>query len=239
MLEHALLEVAPHRQAEFEQSFAEARRLIAAMPGFRRLSLSRCVERPGGYLLLVEWDRLEDHTEGFRRSPEYQEWRALLHRFYDPLPTALHFTTVLRARPPEWDADGQGVLTLPSGRRIRGRALRRPLPDGPPPHFSVQLAGRPPEPGPWESAWIRWPDFRLPADRPAARATLAQAWRRAATERVEVACGGGRGRTGTALACLAVLDGVPPERAVQFVREHYDRRAVETRRQARFVRQFR
>lgn len=61
---------------------------------------------------------------------------------------------------------------------------------------------------------------------------------RAGTERVEFACGGGRGRTGTALACLAVLDGVPAAEAVTFVRRHYDRRAVETPWQKRYVRAF-
>ncbi|HET8594324.1 MAG TPA: antibiotic biosynthesis monooxygenase, partial [Intrasporangium sp.] len=65
--------------------------------GFRRLDLSRCLERPSTYLLLVEWDTLEDHTEGFRGSPEYQEWRRLLHHFYDPFPAVEHFEHVLRA----------------------------------------------------------------------------------------------------------------------------------------------
>ena len=85
---------------------------------------------------------------------------------------------------------------------------------------------------------MRWPDFRLPTDPADARAALEEAWTRAATERVEVACSGGVGRTGTALACLAVLDGVPPETAVAWVREHFRRRAVETPGQARFVRTF-
>ena len=62
---------------------------------------------------------------------------------------------------------------------------------------------------PWNARWVRWPDFRLPADRGDAQDALYEAWRRAVGERVEVACGGGFGRTGTALACMAVLDGVP------------------------------
>ncbi|EGX55198.1 dual specificity protein phosphatase, partial [Streptomyces zinciresistens K42] len=106
------------------------------------------------------------------------------------------------------------------------------------PGFALYLLGRRPPGVPWESRWVRWPDFRLPADRAAARAALREAWERAAGERVEIACGGGRGRTGTALACLAVLDGVPPGRAVDFVRRHYDRRAVETPWQKRYVRAF-
>jgi heme-degrading monooxygenase HmoA len=99
ILEHALLSVRPGAQEAFEAAFAGARHLIAGVPGFRRLSLSRCVERENGYLLLVEWDRLEDHTEGFRGSPVHEDWRALLHSFYDPFPVVEHFTTVLTADP--------------------------------------------------------------------------------------------------------------------------------------------
>ena len=94
IIEHALLPVGPGREPEFEEAFAEAKALIASMPGFHRLTLSRCVERPGTYLLLVEWERLEDHTEGFRGSPEFQEWRRRLHHFYDPPPTVEHFEPV-------------------------------------------------------------------------------------------------------------------------------------------------
>ncbi|WP_369259061.1 protein-tyrosine phosphatase family protein [Streptomyces sp. R35] len=138
-----------------------------------------------------------------------------------------------------WDPNGAGVLCLPSGRLVRGRALRRPLPeDGPTPTYAVYLLGKQPPEVPWEAHWLHWPDFRLPADRRKARAILAEAWKRAQAERVEIACGGGRGRTGTALACLAVLDGVPPNDAVAFVRRHYDRHAVETPWQRRYVRRF-
>ena len=99
ILEHALLTVRPGEQDRFESDFARARRLIAASPGFRGLRLSRCLERGTGYLLLVEWDRLEDHTEGFRGSAAYQEWRALLHHFYDPFPVVQHYTPVLEEAP--------------------------------------------------------------------------------------------------------------------------------------------
>jgi heme-degrading monooxygenase HmoA len=97
ILEHALLPVRPGQEAAFEAAFTEARAIIAAMPGFGGLTLSRCVERPGTYLLLVHWERLEDHTESFRGSPEYGRWRALLHHFYDPFPTVEHFTAVQSA----------------------------------------------------------------------------------------------------------------------------------------------
>ena len=140
-----------------------------------------------------------------------------------------------------WDSGGAGVLRLPSGRLIRGRGrgLRNPLPPGPAPTFAVYLLGEEPPPVAWESRWLRWPDFRLPSDREQARQTLAEVWVRAEMDRVEVACAGGRGRTGTALACLAVIDGVPAKEAVAFVRRHYDRRAVETPWQRRYVARFR
>ncbi|MFE7772590.1 protein-tyrosine phosphatase family protein [Streptomyces sp. NPDC057445] len=137
-----------------------------------------------------------------------------------------------------WHPTAPGVLRLPSGRLVRGRALRRPVPPGPLPTYAVHLYGKEPPAVPWEAHWLRWPDFRLPHDPAHARILLHEAWTLAATERVEIACGGGRGRTGTALACLAVIDGVPPDRAVAFVRRHYDARAVETPWQRRYVRHF-
>ncbi|MFB8142355.1 protein-tyrosine phosphatase family protein [Streptomyces parvus] len=137
-----------------------------------------------------------------------------------------------------WNATDPAVLALPSGRLVRGRGLRKPLPPGPEPDFAVYLLGRTPPPVGWESRWLRWPDFRLPADREEARVLLREVWERAADERVEVACGGGMGRTGTALAVLAVLDGVPAEEAVAFVRAGYHPRAVETPWQRRYVRNF-
>ncbi|MFZ3554404.1 protein-tyrosine phosphatase family protein [Streptomyces sp. BH055] len=137
-----------------------------------------------------------------------------------------------------WEAGAPGVLRLPSGRLVRGRGLRDPLPAGPLPTYGVYLLGAEPPPVDWESTWLRWPDFRLPADRARARTVLTDAWRRCAHERLELACAGGRGRTGTALACLAVLDGVPADVAVAYVREHYRREAVETPWQKRYVRRF-
>ncbi|GGU60879.1 protein-tyrosine-phosphatase [Streptomyces albospinus] len=137
-----------------------------------------------------------------------------------------------------WLPTDPGVLRLPSGRLIRGRGLRRPVPPGPTPVYAVYLLGRQPPEVPWEARWLHWPDFRLPSDHERAETILRDAWDRAAAERVEIACGGGRGRTGTALACLAVLDGVPADEAVAFVRRKYDRHAVETPWQKRYVRRF-
>lgn len=134
-----------------------------------------------------------------------------------------------------WEPAAPGVMRLPSGRLIRGRGLRRPLPSGLEPTYGVYLLGKPPPAVTWRADWIKWPDFRLPTDKEHARAILHHAWSVAGDERVEVACGGGRGRTGTALAVIAVLDGVSPDEAVAYVREHYDRHAVETPWQKRYV----
>lgn len=106
------------------------------------------------------------------------------------------------------------------------------------PEFAIYLLSKRPDPVSWESRWLRWPDFWLPADQYDAQNVLREAWNRAIEERVEIACTGGHGRTGTALACLAVLDGVPAREAVAYVRKHYDPRAVETPWQRRYVTRF-
>lgn len=94
VLELAILNVIPGKEADFELAFAEARAIISAMPGFVSLELQKCVERPNRYALLVRWSKLEDHTVGFRQSAQYQRWRALLHHFYDPFPQVEHYTRV-------------------------------------------------------------------------------------------------------------------------------------------------
>jgi protein-tyrosine phosphatase len=130
------------------------------------------------------------------------------------------------------------MFVLPSGRVVRGRAVRRPPLDSADPDFGVYLLSKSPPPMQWETRWVCWPDFWLPADRLDAQHALGEAWARARHERVEIACDGGRGRTGTALALLAVLDGVPARDAVAYVREHYDARAVEMPWQRRYVARF-
>jgi heme-degrading monooxygenase HmoA len=98
--ELAVLDVLPGREDEFEVAFDKAKRLISSMAGFKSLDLQRCLENSARYLLLVVWDRLEDHTDGFRGSPEYEEWRRLLHHFYEPFPTVEHFRLVTRIEQP-------------------------------------------------------------------------------------------------------------------------------------------
>lgn len=91
ILEAAILDVRPGQAAAFEAAMAEARPLIAASPGFEGMEVRPCLEDPNRYLLLVRWTRLEDHTEGFRGSDRYQDWKAALHHFYEPFPTVAHY----------------------------------------------------------------------------------------------------------------------------------------------------
>jgi heme-degrading monooxygenase HmoA len=95
--EHALLDVIAGREDEFVEAMEKAKAIIAASPGFVSLRVERCVERPSCFLLLVEWGCLEDHTEGFRGSAAYQDWRAALHHFYDPFPLVEHYEAVVTA----------------------------------------------------------------------------------------------------------------------------------------------
>ena len=94
VLEQAMLPVRKGREEEFIAAFAEAKTIIASMPGFQGVSLSRRIERPNEFLLLVSWRNLEDHTVGFRESEQYGAWKALLHHFYDPFPQVDHFLPV-------------------------------------------------------------------------------------------------------------------------------------------------
>jgi hypothetical protein len=142
-----------------------------------------------------------------------------------------------------------GAIALPDGTAVRGRGRWEPPPTGPNPDWGLYLGHDPDLPRPrlrigrtedwrpdWPAEWIEWPDFRTPSDGPAAAAAIGRAYRRAvAGERVEVACGGGNGRTGTVIACLAVLAGHPAADAVAWTREHYRKRAVETPGQRRWI----
>ncbi len=135
-----------------------------------------------------------------------------------------------------WDTAVPGVVELPDGRRVRGTGVRLPRGDVPAPDLAVYLLGADPGPAGWPYRWVRWRDFGLPASTDAAVAALREAHDRAADERVEIACGAGRGRTGSALALLAVMSGVAPRDAVAWVRAHYHPRAAETPWQRAWVR---
>jgi heme-degrading monooxygenase HmoA len=94
ILEVAILDVKSGQTEQFEIAFKAASVLIAAMPGYISHELQRCVETKSRYILLVRWQTLADHTIGFRQSPQYQQWRNLLHHFYEPFPTVEHYTLV-------------------------------------------------------------------------------------------------------------------------------------------------
>lgn len=94
ILEVAILNVKPGQERAFEAAFGRAQAIIASMPGYVSHQLQSCLEQPARYLLLVNWATLEDHTVGFRTSAQYQEWRALLHHFYDPFPDVQHYRVV-------------------------------------------------------------------------------------------------------------------------------------------------
>ena len=140
-----------------------------------------------------------------------------------------------------------GAIALPDGTLVRGRGQREPLPAGPVPDYGLYL-GRFPSPRralprrhpawqpDWPADWIDWPDFRTPLDDLSAAAAIHHAYLLARSgQRVEIACGGGAGRTGTVIACMAVLAGHPTVDVVRWTRQHYRQRAVETFGQRRWI----
>ncbi|MFC5753092.1 protein-tyrosine phosphatase family protein [Actinomadura rugatobispora] len=144
------------------------------------------------------------------------------------------------------DAHLTGSIRLPDGSRVRGRGLRRPLPSGKTPDHGLYLGGRRFRRRhaarldlPWPHEWIDWPDFLLPRDGERAIGQIRDLHEHARRgHRVEVACGGGVGRTGTTIACMAILAGLPPEEAVSWTRANYHHRAVETPWQRKWVARF-
>ena len=98
ILEVAVLNVIPDKLDEFEKNFYTAQKIISSMKGYKWHQLQKCVEISNQYILLVQWETLEDHTIGFRKSDDYQEWKKLLHHFYDPFPTVEHYKMISRKR---------------------------------------------------------------------------------------------------------------------------------------------
>jgi Protein-tyrosine phosphatase len=137
-----------------------------------------------------------------------------------------------------------GATELPDGTWVRGRGLRHPEPTGLIPDYGLYLGGprlraRHDDKLTWPHQWVDWPDFLLPRDSADAVARIRELRGYAgAGHRVEVACHGGKGRTGTVVACLAILAGVPAGEAVRWARVHYDRHAGETPWQRRWVLRF-
>jgi len=94
ILEMAALHIIPGQDSEFEQSFKQASKIISRMKGYIDHELQKCMEQENKYILLVRWETLEDHTIGFRGSEEYQDWKALLHHYYDPFPVVEHYEKI-------------------------------------------------------------------------------------------------------------------------------------------------
>jgi len=91
ILEVAVLNVTPGQESDFEETFSKAQAIISSMNGYLGHELKRCIENRSRYILLVQWATLEAHIEGFRGSAEYQDWKEMLHRFYDPFPVVEHY----------------------------------------------------------------------------------------------------------------------------------------------------
>lgn|SRR5574339_267912 len=94
VLEVAILNLRPGTMSAFEAAFKEASKIISSMPGYISHELHRCIETADKYILLVRWQKLENHTVGFRTSEQYMQWRKLLHHFYEPFPTVEHYEPV-------------------------------------------------------------------------------------------------------------------------------------------------
>ncbi|MAI80701.1 MAG: antibiotic biosynthesis monooxygenase [Deltaproteobacteria bacterium] len=92
--EVAVLNVISGCEERFQRDFEKAQNIISSMKGYRSHELQRCIESPSRYLLLVQWEKLEDHIDGFRSSSQYQDWKSLLHHYYDPFPEVEHYKTV-------------------------------------------------------------------------------------------------------------------------------------------------
>ena len=139
----------------------------------------------------------------------------------------------------QWDTHESGVITFPSGARIRGRPIHyyktcRNSPD----HILILSCFYPRHPPKAEVHWIKWPDFCLPVNTLKTRHALELTLERATYSRVDIACRGGVGRTGTALACIAILDGMDPVSALNFIRDTYHPRAAETPWQRWYISNF-
>ncbi|MFC3560420.1 antibiotic biosynthesis monooxygenase family protein [Pedobacter jamesrossensis] len=94
VLEVAILFIKPGLSADFEKAFSEAQKVISSTDGYISHQLKKCLEETDKYILLVNWQTLEAHTEGFRGSAAYQDWKKLLHHFYEPFPVVEHYAEV-------------------------------------------------------------------------------------------------------------------------------------------------
>lgn len=94
ILEVAILDVIPGQEPQFHADFQQAQHILSSMPGYLEHELQRCLEKPSRHLLLVRWRTLDDHVVGFRQSAQYQQWKQLLHHYYDPFPVVEHYESL-------------------------------------------------------------------------------------------------------------------------------------------------
>jgi len=98
ILEVAILYVKIGEEKQFEQDFKMAGQYISSIKGYLDHSLRKCIEQHNKYILLVDWEKLEDHTVGFRNSEKYIEWKKMLHHYYDPFPVVEHYETIIQVK---------------------------------------------------------------------------------------------------------------------------------------------
>ena len=91
VLEVAILELKQGSAKAFEKSFSKATKIISSQKGYMSHELKKCMEQSDKYILLVQWETREDHEIGFRQSASYQEWKQILHHFYEPFPVVEHY----------------------------------------------------------------------------------------------------------------------------------------------------
>lgn len=91
IIEHVHLQIKPDQSQVFEEAFHRAKEIIAPMQGLNAVQLIKNIENEHAYILLIFWDRIEDHTEGFRKSEAYIKWKEILHLFYDPMPKVEYY----------------------------------------------------------------------------------------------------------------------------------------------------
>lgn len=94
ILEVAVLDVKAGEEEKFEIAFSKAQAIISGMKGYISHELQKCIENPSRYVLLVNWEQLQDHTVGFRCSEEYKKWSSLLHKYYEPFPEVEHYEVI-------------------------------------------------------------------------------------------------------------------------------------------------
>lgn len=95
ILEVAILNVKKDQEKQFELDFVKAGQYISSIKGYVNHSLKKCIEQDNQYILLINWEKLEDHTIGFRQSSQYLQWKNLLHHYYDPFPLVEHYVTII------------------------------------------------------------------------------------------------------------------------------------------------